>query len=151
MHGSCCVSRGTAYKSSCFTILLQILISQIFGQICIGSGHDLTIGFDWLDGKYVLNSTLDAWRSCYSVSKIKILSWKWNNSFIMHFWLLGWNSLFTYSAVCLQKIVNCMSVCKCINNLKNYFVSLKLSDSKFTKPSSVPKVIIENCFLITEG
>ena len=62
MHGSCCVSRGTAYKSPCFTILLQILISQIFGQICIGSGHDLTLGFDWLDGKYILNSTFDAWK-----------------------------------------------------------------------------------------
>ena len=34
--------------------------SQIFGQICIGSGHDLTLGFDWLDGKYILNSTFDA-------------------------------------------------------------------------------------------
>ena len=30
---------------------------QVFAQLALGSGQDLTLQFDWIDGKYALNST----------------------------------------------------------------------------------------------
>ena len=30
---------------------------QVFAQLALGSGQDLTFQFDWIDGKYALNST----------------------------------------------------------------------------------------------
>ena len=29
---------------------------QIFGQVTVGSGHDLTLNFDWIHGKYFDNN-----------------------------------------------------------------------------------------------
>ena len=29
---------------------------QIFGQVTVGSGHDLTLSFDWIHGKYTNNN-----------------------------------------------------------------------------------------------
>ena len=30
---------------------------QVFTQLATGSGQDLTLQFDWIDGRYALNST----------------------------------------------------------------------------------------------
>ena len=34
----------------------MLLNLQIFGQVTVGSGHDLTLSFDWIHGKYANNN-----------------------------------------------------------------------------------------------
>ena len=47
------------YFFSCHVIFYKIsmlLNLQIFGQVTVGSGHDLTLSFDWIHGKYANNN-----------------------------------------------------------------------------------------------
>ena len=42
----------------CFYIIVPI--DQVFVQLCIGGGYDLTFEFEWKDGRHVLNDTISA-------------------------------------------------------------------------------------------
>ena len=45
------------YLKNIFLILFHFCLLQVFGQLCIGSGHDLTLEFNWVDGRYTSNQT----------------------------------------------------------------------------------------------
>ena len=38
-----------------FSSTLLVKSLQVFQQLCIESGHDLTLGFEWIDGKFIEN------------------------------------------------------------------------------------------------
>ena len=45
------------YSAICCLYFDKYTWFQVFAQLAIGSGQDLTLQFDWINGKYALNST----------------------------------------------------------------------------------------------
>ena len=45
-----------SFLSCNFLQNFYVLNLQIFGQVTVGSGHDLTLSFDWIHGKYANNN-----------------------------------------------------------------------------------------------